>query len=95
MLKKEIKVKTDMSLNKLGKYLDDLATCMRMGTICVVKGDDFVALKPADKVALEMEAESKKGKESLTISISWEVEKNSQDSSVDLLNISSLEPARV
>lgn len=94
MSKKEIKVKTDMKLQKLGKYLEDLVACLRVGTVCVVKGEDFVTLKPADSVKLELEAESRKGKETLTLSVSWDIDKTDDEPVEEPLNISSVPPSQ-
>lgn len=91
MSKKEVSLKGSMDVKSVITYMEDLVASMKAGTVVVQRGDEHVTLKPMSPVEVEIEAEQKKGKETLLIELAWRTELPSQGESVKLI-ISSKEP---
>jgi amphi-Trp domain-containing protein len=68
---RELKAEGTMDLERVAGYLNELADSMLGGTISVQKGQDYVVLKPASPVWVEVEAQKGKTKETLSIEVSW------------------------
>ncbi len=93
MPKKELKVKMSGALNDVISHLESIIASLKEGTVVIQKGNSFISLKPKDQVALEIEAEQKKGKEELSIELSWKSEEViAADDTTSSLVISSKEP---
>ena len=75
-MSKKIAVKASLDLNQTIGYLEEVINCLREGTLCVQKADDFVTLKPQNDIMLTIEAAQKKDKESLEIEMRWRTETN-------------------
>lgn len=75
MASQHLKVKSTLNRLEIIKHLENLATSLKEGTICIQKGEKYVALKPCEPVTLELEAEVKVDKdvlrEKLTIELKW------------------------
>ena len=69
--KKKIEVKGYVRPDELSKHLHALADSFQSGRIVIEQGNRFVALKTGERVELELEAEQKKERAKLTISIAW------------------------
>jgi len=79
MEKKTVVFKEKMDRNKIIACMNDLLDSFKAGTVCIQHGEDLVTLKPNAHISLEMEASVKKGKERLTIELSWRNDKEHED----------------
>ena len=95
MEKNEIKVKTAMDMNTAKAVLDDLAKSFKEGTICIESGSEFVTLKPSDQISLEIKAAQKKGKEKLSVELSWRQAAVSDEVGEEVFKISGKAPEPV
>ena len=86
MSKKEAKLKGLMSIDQVVTYLEDLATSLKEGKICVRQGEQFVTLSPDQMVDVEVKASAKKGKEKFEMELAWYREVSQE------MSISSEEP---
>ena len=91
MKKTDLKQKISMETETFTKILDNLRTSLAKGTVCVQAGDDFVSLKPSKNIDVTIAATQKKGKEKLSMELSWRHTSNSSESSAPL-KISATEP---
>jgi amphi-Trp domain-containing protein len=71
MGKQEIGVKRTMDLNETIKYLQELTTSLKKGEVYVQQGNEYLILKPKEKVFLEVKAKVKRDKEKFAFSIGW------------------------
>lgn len=71
MSKNAIAIKGCMEQADLAELLEGIVASFKAGTVCVRKGSEFVTLKPLGRLDFEIEAEAKKGKQSLTLEIKW------------------------
>lgn len=71
MKKSEIKVKGLINGESICGVLSDLAQSFKEGTVCIENGQEFVTMKPGANIEFEIEASQKKGKEKLTIELTW------------------------
>ncbi len=71
MEKKSVVINERMESDEIINFLEDLVESLRAGTVCIQHGDDLVTLKPGCHVGLELEAAVKKGKEKLSLEMSW------------------------
>lgn len=95
MSKKEIKIKTRGDVQSIISYLESIISSLKEGQIVIQNNNSFVSLKPVDDISMELEAEQKKGKEELTIELSWKSEQVITEESESRLIISSKEPEPV
>ena len=79
MEKKTVVFKEKMDRNKIIACMNDLLDSFKAGTVCIQHGEDLVTLKLNAHISLEMEASVKKGKERLTIELSWRNDKEHED----------------
>lgn len=63
MSKQGMVVKGMMDYESVVNFLEDFLKSFKEKTVCVQRGDDFVTLKPADNMDVEIEASVKKGKQ--------------------------------
>ncbi len=70
-MKKEMKIKKEMTVETVNEVLQDLVSSFKKGTVCIQEGERFVTLKPGGSIEFEMEAAEKKGKQKLDISLTW------------------------
>lgn len=77
--KSGISVKGTMDFKSVATFLDDLVKSFKDKTVVVQRGDEFVTLKPADSIDIELEAVMKKGKQKLTLELAWREEIESQE----------------
>lgn len=85
-----VKFEGSLETRQVISFLDDLVKGLRDGRICVQERDRFVVLSPVDVINVEIEAEQKKGVESLSIELTWAQKNGQADGS--LLKISFKEP---
>ena len=71
MGKNEIELKGNMVFVEMANFLDDICKSFREKTVCIQKGSEFVTLNPTDTISFEVGAERKKGKQKLTVELSW------------------------
>jgi amphi-Trp domain-containing protein len=90
-MKGEVKIKRSMEAEALADVLDDLVKSFREGTVCVEQGGEFVTLKPGGRIEVEMEAGQKKGKQKLSVELSWRQVDVQEEEAADF-KISSQEP---
>ncbi len=93
--KKSVTFEGQLELAKVLDYLKSLQAALKKGTAYVQNGNEVVALEPEGSVTLEVEAKSKKDKQSIRISIEWERAKESQAAASGDLTISEHEPELV
>lgn len=90
-MKNEIKIKQTMELAAVNDILKDLVKSFDEGTVCFEKGKEFVTLRPGKVIEVEIEAETKKDKQKLSIELSWrQYEPEKED--LPVIKISSEEP---
>ena len=70
--KKQVTVKGTMNPQTVATILEDLLESFKKGQVVVQNGAEFVTLKPSDSIGIELEAAMKKGKEKLTLELSWQ-----------------------
>lgn len=92
MSKNDLKVKMHGELTNVITYLESLVNSLKEGTVVIQKSDSFITLHPQETVTLEIEAEQKKGKEELSIELSWKSEEVISADTPSTLTISSKEP---
>ena len=92
--KKGVSFEGQVELAAALEYLKSLYTGLKKGTAYVQNGTDYVALEPPATVKLEIEARSKKEKQGIKLSISWERDEEVMDAP-SALTISDKEPELV
>ena len=71
MEKKEISLKSGFDYAGAVKFLEDLLASFKQRSVVLIQGPEHVALKPGDFVDVEIEAREKKGRQKLSIEMSW------------------------
>ncbi|GAB7081348.1 amphi-Trp domain-containing protein [Megalodesulfovibrio paquesii] len=71
MSKSNLAIKGAMDFESVSTFLADLVTSFKDRTICVQRGEEFVTLKPGELIELELEVQAKKGKQKLSLELSW------------------------
>ncbi len=89
--KHEVSTKVIMQVKDVIAYLEDLTASLKAGQVCVQQGNEFVTLKPAEAIEVEVEAVQKKDKEKFTLEISWKNESR-MVGEINELKISAKEP---
>lgn len=89
MCKEKIAIKGMLDYAATATLLDELAKSYKEKTVCIEMGEDVICLKPGDYIDVKVEASVKKGKQKLSISLSWKEELLSEEA---LLTISSKVP---
>jgi len=90
MSKSSLSLKGSMNPQSLAQLLEDMATSIKAGTVCLQKGGEFVTLKTSGTMDFTIEATVKKGKQKLEISVKWE--EASEMAAPDEITISAVEP---
>ena len=67
----ELKIKHSMPLEELAAYLKDISETLGKGQTCLQYDSKFITLHPAKEVEVKIQAEQKKGKERLSLELSW------------------------
>lgn len=67
----QIEIKQHLTRDELIAHLHSLADSFAAGNVVLQQGARLAALQPSEHAELEIEAEDKKGKSKLTLSISW------------------------
>jgi amphi-Trp domain-containing protein len=68
---RNVSYKSAIDVDQAVTYLEELARSMRKGTVYIRHGDEEIELLPADGMGFELEASEKKGKQKLSIELSW------------------------
>lgn len=71
MSKHGISIKGTMDFESVLAFLEDVVNSFREKTVCVQRGDEFITLKPGETIDMELEAVEKKGKQKLSLELSW------------------------
>jgi amphi-Trp domain-containing protein len=87
----EMRIKKSMDTGAAVAILEDLVRSFKDGTVCIQSGGEFVTLKPAGNIEVQIEAAEKKGKQKLVIEMGWR-EVVSKNGAEDILKISAKEP---
>jgi amphi-Trp domain-containing protein len=90
MSKEEMSLKGSMDFASTVAFLGDFVKSFAEKTVCIEKGDEFIALKPTDAITFEIEAQRRKGKQKLSIELSWNEEMTPEASTY--FTVSSREP---
>lgn len=70
-MKNSFSVKSALPLKDAIARLEDLVAALKAGSVTLQRGDEGIVLTPQAHVEVEIEAEQKKGKESLQWSLCW------------------------
>jgi amphi-Trp domain-containing protein len=87
----EMRIKKSMDTGAAVAILEDLVRSFKDGTVCIQSGGEFVTLKPAGNIEVQIEAAEKKGRQKLVIEMGWR-EVVSKNGAEDILKISAKEP---
>lgn len=90
MSKSSLSLKGSMDPQSLAQLLEDMASSIKAGTVCLQKGGEFVTLKTSGPMDFTIEAAVKKGKQKLEISVKWE--EPAELATPDEITISAVEP---
>jgi len=71
MSKCEMSLKGNLDFTAAVALLGDVLKSFKDKTVCIQKGEEYVTLRPAESIAFEIEAQRKKGKQKLSIELSW------------------------
>ncbi|MBF0482023.1 MAG: amphi-Trp domain-containing protein [Desulfovibrionaceae bacterium] len=71
MSKCEMSLKGNVDFAGAIALLGDIVKSFKDKTVCIQKGGEFVTLNPVEPIAFEIEAQRKKGKQKLSIELSW------------------------
>jgi amphi-Trp domain-containing protein len=71
MSKCEMNLKGNVDFTAAIALLGDIVKSFKDKTVCIQKGGEFVTLKPTEPIAFEIAAQRKKGKQKLSIELSW------------------------
>ena len=71
MSSKNISFKSFIDLAQAVTYLEDLASSLRDGRVYVRQADEYVELVPTDGIEIQLDASEKKGKQKLTLELTW------------------------
>ncbi|WP_018123481.1 amphi-Trp domain-containing protein [Desulfovibrio oxyclinae] len=71
MEKSKVKIKQVLSREEVVTYLEDLLDGLKSGSIVVSRDDEQVALEPAERMNVEVEAKVKKDKRKFSLELSW------------------------
>ncbi|MBD3380863.1 MAG: amphi-Trp domain-containing protein [candidate division Zixibacteria bacterium] len=74
MSKKELSFKGRVEPARAVNFLNDLVAGLNSGGFYLQNGDDYIGLKPNQHLLMEVEASQKKGKDKITIELSWDRE---------------------
>ena len=77
--KQKMKVKSTMSYDAVATLLDNLLESFRDGKVVLRQDDTFLVLQPGGSLEAEVEAKLKKGKQSLSLELSWSKPEPAQD----------------
>lgn len=91
MEKKKLSIKETADLKRVISYMEDIVKSLKAGKVCLVKGSEFITLKPSSLVSFEMEGTARKGKEKLAFEVTW-VQGEEMKEECEELKISSSEP---
>ncbi len=72
--KSGIVIKGTMDFQSVLTFLEDVVKSFREKTVCVQRGDEYITLKPAESIEMELEAVEKKGKQRLSLELTWREE---------------------
>ena len=72
--KQSINVKGAMDFEGVISFLSDFLVSFKERKVCVQRGEEFVTLKPGDQVEMEIEAQEKKGKQKVSLELSWKTD---------------------
>lgn len=86
-----MKIKTNLDTDAAAAILEDLVRSFKDGTVCIQSGKEFVTLKPAGNIEVEIGAAEKKGKQKLVIEMGWR-EAVPKAEAENILKISAKEP---
>ena len=73
-------------------YLKSLQTAIKKGTVFVQNGQEVVGLEPEAEMTMEVEARSKKDKQSIKFALRWEKIEVPEEHPLDAFAISDSEP---
>jgi amphi-Trp domain-containing protein len=92
--KKSVSFEGQIDLNDALNYLKSLQAALKKGAAYIQNGAEVVALEPESSVTMEVEARSKKDKQTVKISLKWEKAEEAQEAPA-ALTISDKEPELV
>jgi amphi-Trp domain-containing protein len=90
--KRSVSFEGPVGVDEAIAYLKSLQTALKKGTVYVQSGTEVVALSPAAEVTMEVEARTKKEKQSIKFSLRWEKTAELDEHALDAFAISDKEP---
>ncbi len=88
--KNKIETKTQMQLQEVITYLEELTKGFKEGKVVVQQGEEYLTMLPPDSINVAVEAKQK-GKEKFSLELSW-VPAASSEESESKITISQKEP---
>lgn len=73
MKSQEIELESPMELAQVIQYLEDIATSLKAGRVCVQHGEEQIELAPTPEVTVAVRAKKKSSKESIALKIGWRI----------------------
>jgi len=67
----EIRVKSEVDLDRAISYLQDIVSSLKQGRICVQRAEEALTLNPPSAVSVQVKASKKKDRESISLKVSW------------------------
>jgi amphi-Trp domain-containing protein len=90
--KRTVSFEGAVSIDDAIAYLKSLQAALKKGTVYVQNGTEVVQLAPAGEVSMEVEARSKKEKQSIKFSLRWEKTAEPEEHALEAFAISDKEP---
>ncbi|MFZ5760527.1 MAG: amphi-Trp domain-containing protein [Thermodesulfobacteriota bacterium] len=84
MTKEKMAIEGTLDFAAAATLLDELAKSYREKTICIEKGEECICLTPGEYVEVEVEAAIKKGKQKVSIELSWKEELLSEEAKLKI-----------
>lgn len=84
--KKSLAIKNKLKCSQMVACLEDLIASLKKRTLCIKQGDEFINLNPGSTAEFEVHASVKKGKERLTLKMTWRSEKTEEGAGLRILS---------
>lgn len=90
--KRSVSFEGPVELTDAIEYLKSLQAALKKGTVYVQNGSDVVALEPEQTVTMEVDARTKREKQSIKITLRWAKVEEPEEVPTDTFVISAKEP---
>ena len=90
--KRTVSFEGAVTLDEAIAYLKSLQTALKKGSVFVQNGQEVIGLEPGSEMTMEVEARSKKEKQSIKFALRWEKIDVPEEHPLDAFAISDTEP---